>query len=172
MSEKNRRILLVIILIMTVIWAGYNYPFGSNRNRPGVMADQVSQTQTQPTGSTGATRATRATRATSTTGAAATPSALDTLPVISKAELAIRDAQSWPRDPFYKRSAKKITRKKQVKRSFKLKAIIYNEDSPSAYLNGRVVREGELISGATVIKISPNSVTLRIGQEYQKIKLK
>lgn len=166
MSEKNRRILLVIILIMTVIWAGYNYPFGSNRNRTGVMADQVSQTQTQPTGSTGATRATSA------TGAATTPSALDTLPVISKAELAIRDAQSWPRDPFYKRSAKKITRKKQVKRSFKLKAIIYNEDSPSAYLNGRVVREGELISGATVIKISPNSVTLRIGQEYQKIKLK
>ncbi len=159
MSEKNRRILLVIVLILTVVWAGYNYPFGSKRKHPGAMASapQTAQRQAQSA---------------EVAGVSATASILDTLPEISEAELAQRFAEPWPRDPFYKRHKKKSARKKQIKRSYKLKAIIYDDASPSAYLNGRVVRQGDNISGATVIKISPNSVTLRIGQEYQKIKLK
>lgn len=154
MSEKNRRILLVIILIMTVVWAGYNYPFGSNGKRSEAAAVQAPLTPER----------------TPAPGAAAP--ALDTLPEISEAQLAERDAQPWPRDPFYKRPARSAKQAKQVKRSYKLKAIIYNDTAPSAYLNGRIVRQGDRIGGATVTKITPNSVTLRIGQEYQKITLK
>lgn len=172
MSEKNRRIALVIILILTVIWAGYNYPFGSKRNRPQALADssQTALTQTPQAQTPTRTRLNETTGATRAAGAPAP--ILDSLWGVPEEELALREAKPWPRDPFYKRHKTKKFRKKQSKRSYKLKAIIYSADSPSAYLNGRVVRQGDNVSGATVIKISRNSVTLRIGQEYQTIKLK
>ncbi len=39
-----------------------------------------------------------------------------------------------------------------------VKAIVYSEDKPSAVINEEVVFEGDQIQGATIVKISPDSV--------------
>ena len=44
-----------------------------------------------------------------------------------------------------------------------LGGIVYSEGSPSALINGRVVRPGGYIDGYTVVRIEPNFVELRDG---------
>ncbi len=39
-----------------------------------------------------------------------------------------------------------------------VKGIVFSEDKPSAVINSKIVRQGDIVSGATIIKISKNSV--------------
>ncbi len=48
----------------------------------------------------------------------------------------------------------------QVKRSYKLNYLLYADDRRQAIINGKSVVEGDRVSGAKVMKISENSVTL------------
>jgi hypothetical protein len=39
-----------------------------------------------------------------------------------------------------------------------VKAIVFSEDKPSAVINGKIVRQGDIVSGATIIKINRNNI--------------
>ncbi len=87
-------------------------------------------------------------------------------PSVPKARATTPDVSSvmnkpWATDPFYQRRKRQSrTQQRALANTYKLKAIIYNETSPSAFLNGRVVRKGDTINGAKVIRISKRAVTV------------
>ena len=39
-----------------------------------------------------------------------------------------------------------------------VRGIVFSKDRPSAIINGKIVRQGDIISGATIIKINRNNV--------------
>ncbi len=39
-----------------------------------------------------------------------------------------------------------------------VKGIVFSEDHPSAVINGKIVRQGDIVFGATIIKINRNNV--------------
>lgn len=39
-----------------------------------------------------------------------------------------------------------------------VKGIVFSENKPSAIINGKIVRQGDIVSGATIIKINRNNV--------------
>ena len=43
-----------------------------------------------------------------------------------------------------------------------VRGIVFSEDKPSAVINGKIVRQGDIISGATIIKINRNNVEFEI----------
>jgi len=43
--------------------------------------------------------------------------------------------------------------------------IVYSEDNPCAVVNGRIVSNGEVVDGVTVVKINPNSVEFAAGDK-------
>jgi hypothetical protein len=68
----------------------------------------------------------------------------------------------WGRDPFYRR---KETREKHIEESktivgWELGGILWNEKNPSAVINKQIVRHGDIVDGARVVKIGKNLVTL------------
>jgi hypothetical protein len=43
-----------------------------------------------------------------------------------------------------------------------VRGIVFSEDKPSAVINGKIVRQGDIVSGTTIIKINRNSVEFEI----------
>lgn len=39
-----------------------------------------------------------------------------------------------------------------------VRGIVFSKDKPSAVINGKIVRQGDIVSGATIIKINRNNV--------------
>lgn len=62
-----------------------------------------------------------------------------------------------PTQPSDWAKPKKVSR---VKQSYKLNYLLYADDRKQAIINGKSVVEGDQVSGAKVINISENSVTL------------
>jgi hypothetical protein len=46
-----------------------------------------------------------------------------------------------------------------------VKGIVYSEDNPRAVVGGRIVSAGDIVGGATVVKINPNSVEFTMGDK-------
>jgi type II secretory pathway component PulC len=46
-----------------------------------------------------------------------------------------------------------------------VKGIVYSEDNPCAVVGDRIVSAGEVVQGATVVKINPDSVEFTKGDE-------
>lgn len=56
--------------------------------------------------------------------------------------------------------------------SFKLQAIFYRLNNPTAVINGKTVRQGESVSGAKVLAIQRNAVELDLNGHRQTLSLK
>ena len=74
-------------------------------------------------------------------------------------------SKPWGADPFYQRGKQRTVRRAlsrghRNRSSYKLKAIIYNATAPSAFLNNRIVRPGDSVDGATVMRIEKHKVVL------------
>ncbi len=52
-----------------------------------------------------------------------------------------------------------------------LNGIMYIEEKPKAIINGTVVREGDVISGATVTSITPDNVLLKYNNNDNKVEV-
>jgi len=50
----------------------------------------------------------------------------------------------------------------QIGSKLAVKGIVYSEDKPSAIINGKIVHQGEEVSGVKVVKINQDSVELEI----------
>ncbi len=89
-----------------------------------------------------------------------TPLAVSTAPVATP-EVGLVRSKPWAKDPFYNRKKRRqVNQPPTLANFYELKAIIYNETAPSAFLNGRIVRLGDTVNGAKVTKISKRAVTV------------
>jgi hypothetical protein len=79
-----------------------------------------------------------------------------------------KDERPWGRDPF---EAVKSDVGARTSGNLVLHGILFDEERPSAIINGMVVCVGDKISGCTVIQIERSSVTLDGGAEQYKLKL-
>jgi hypothetical protein len=55
--------------------------------------------------------------------------------------------------------------------SFNVSSIIYGNGRKVAIINGSIIREGELLKGATVLAITSNTVTLKKGKKTMALHL-
>ncbi len=69
-------------------------------------------------------------------------------------------AMTWGRDPFVRDHVEIVDSAKAAAPTWTLGGILYDDLSPAAIINGRVMRTGESIEGAKILKIDRNKVTL------------
>lgn len=76
-------------------------------------------------------------------------------------------------DPMRPPGVEVVTNKKSpVKQtSFKLQQIKISEESRSAVINGQLVREGDTVSGAKVMKITSDKVVLKYRKKLRFLSL-
>jgi len=69
----------------------------------------------------------------------------------------------WGRDPFYRQTVKKTARIDEPEPipGWELGGILWNENNPSAVINKKIVRHGDIINGARVVQIHKDIVTLK-----------
>ncbi len=136
MSESKRRIYMSIVAFSIAIWAFNNF-----QGRGKVVAESLQK-----------------------------PLMEKQLKVAQKAiplDFTFVKEKPWGADPFYRRIANvspTSTSRTELtmENTYELKAIIFNSTSPSAFLNGRVVKTGDFVDGAKIIKISKRAVTLEV----------
>lgn len=137
MNEKTRKVGLTGLLVVAIVWGYANYPWQRNADTEQVIA--VAST--------------------------ASPQMSPSAPVVaqvSDSALAELSARQWGGDPFYSpgKSNSGARRATARSRTYTVKAILYSDTAPSAYINGRVVRVGDVVDGATVQSISRTAVRL------------
>ena len=71
-------------------------------------------------------------------------------------EIVENSSKPWGNDPF--RTVRTVSSKKDL--AWTVTGILYNSISPLAYVNREMVREGDTIDDAVVMKIDKRSVTL------------
>lgn len=80
------------------------------------------------------------------------------------------DAAAWGADPFRTliKKAAKPTDKPKEELKLILSGIVFNEKSPMAVINKKMVRTGDTIGGVRVVSINRKTVTVeRNGKRYQ-----
>src|SRR5581483_1454871 len=77
-----------------------------------------------------------------------------------------KDSMEWGRDPFVlpvRPTGEPYQVANQVEKQLSLSAIIYNNGTGAAIINGRIVRKGDQIEGMEIGEIHPDRVLLREG---------
>lgn len=144
MTEARRKKLMYGILVVAVIWGGWNFSRPRTANFP--VADQ-SAVQVIVEDST--------------------PAALIPLDVDQKR------AESWGRDPFrgstYRAKVVAVSSTSTMvvadqnsapRNGWSLTGVIDNGTTPLAFINGKMVKVGDLVDQARVVKIEKHKVTL------------
>ncbi len=141
MTVAKRQRIMYGILVVALLWGGWNITHPRKRTVPP--------------------------QETSAPMAEATPTVQ---PTISKEVAASLEAQPWGRDPFsasaarysaettLQQTAKRSTEPRAV--SWSLTGIIDNGATPFAFINGKMVKVGDLIDQARVVKIERQKVIL------------
>lgn len=155
MTESKRKLILAIALGAAVIWGYANEPWKS-KSAP-EPPSPAAQSLVAPGDGAPLAASQRIARS-----------------PVSTVELAALRNRQWGADPFFHPGArpKRKSPAKPASTSYRLKAILYNDTAPSAYLNNQAVRVGDTIDGATVLKIERRSVTLKRGDETFSIRVK
>lgn len=81
----------------------------------------------------------------------------------------VEEEINWARDPFSGKLYAKIT--VESRSDLHLAGIMWDNESPAAVVNDRVVEVGDRINDYTVIKINPESVVLREGLREVEIRM-
>lgn len=142
MSERMRKILVYASLPLAITWAAFTYLDRDNR--------------------------------------AAAPSVVETpVPEIQTpdgppppADLARKEALPWGADPFRcdQADGQPVTREGGL--AWALSGIVYSNQFPLAFINGRSVAVGDTIMGATVVAIDPGTVVLELNGERLQLRIK
>jgi len=133
METKKRQIIVYAISFIVAVWGLYNFLGDSKKpSKPTPATHEISQKTV----------------------------------VTSKANEPVNPDEysdlEWGRDPFY-RSQKKTVQKETkttVTLGWILGGILYNDKNPAAVINKKIVRHGDIVNGARVIKIGKRNVTL------------
>lgn len=141
MAVAKRQKIMYGILVVALLWGGWNFTHPRKRTVP-PPENAAPSVETEPV----------------------------TQPMLSKEVVASIEAQPWGRDPFSTSSsrhnagtaqqtaAKQSTEPRSA--SWSLTGIIDNGATPFAFINGKMVKVGDLVDQARVIKIERQKVTL------------
>ena len=140
MNEKRRKTIVFAALGLAVVWAWFN--IGSDK--PDVAKYEL--TTIQSVGPSGVV------------DSAKTAVEIDTARLLSL---------PWGSDPL--RPMATVKRRVAPTLSWKLTGIMFSSSEPMAYVNKKVVRVGDMIDNAKVIKIDRQSVTLKYSNELIKL---
>lgn len=83
-------------------------------------------------------------------------------------------SMQWGRDPFVlpaRPTGEPHQVMNEVDKPFSLNAIIYNNETGAAIINGRIVRKGDQIEGMEVSELHPDRVLLREGLRILELKV-
>lgn len=134
MDTKKRQKIVYAVAAITVIWGAYN-----------ILGDSDKKAEHQP----------------------------EPLNTIEKVASAKKPAESfdideytkltWGHDPFYRSVNKKAkpTDKSKPMPRWILGGILWNDKNPSAVINKKIVRHGDIVNGAKVVKINKTKVALQ-----------
>jgi len=132
MSEKTRKITVICLLPLAVIWAIYNISGNSKevaidqQELNPAMGNQVAQ-----------------------------KNSLD--PELVKKY----DKLDWGSDPFFKGTVRQRTKFSQkTQQSWHLAGILFNNNNPHAVINNIIVKKGDSLDGAEVLEINKDRVIL------------
>jgi type II secretory pathway component PulC len=78
---------------------------------------------------------------------------------------------NWGRDPFTFKNKTGVVIPVEPPPEWKLGGILYDENSPSAIVNKKIISKGDTIDGATVVEINESSVTLESNGVLHKLTL-
>ncbi len=132
MSEKTRKIIIICLLPLAIIWAINNISDKSKDN----PADQQELTASKHS-------------------AIAHSNKLDSNLIEEYNQL------KWGADPFFKGAAEHKTKySPNTIQSWHLAGILYNANNPHAVINSKIVKKGDSIEGAEIIKINKDRVIL------------
>lgn len=132
MNERTRKMLIYLLFVVAVIWGIYSFP--ESKEQP--VSEQV------PVAVPASTPA----------------SAITTTATINVEE---KKAETWGKDPFHSpRKVRNSIRRTASPRQWNLSGILYNQELPLAYINGKAVKAGDTIDNAKVIDIDRKKVTL------------
>ncbi len=133
MDTKKRQKFFYAVAVMVVIWGLYN-----------ILGDSDKKAKPTPEPLKTVEKA------------AATPKPVSSVDIEEYTKL------TWGRDPFYRSVDKKAkpTVEPEPALGWILGGILWNEKSPSAVINKKIVRHGDIVNGAKVVKIDKNLVTL------------
>ena len=83
------------------------------------------------------------------------------------APLPVEAPQPVPQEP----AARALSGQESQPQSFVLNGIMYIKERPRAIINGAVVTEGDVVSGATVTSISESKVLLKYINNDNKVEM-
>lgn len=142
MNERTRKILVYSTLPLAMAWAAYN--FLDRKTDPASATPQAAPT------------------------AAVATTAIVPRPV----NFAKIDSLPWGSDPF---RCDEAGRDRPIARegglAWALSGIVYSNQYPLAFVNGRSVAVGDTIMGAVVVSIDPRTVTLEIKGERVQLRV-
>lgn len=134
MNEKNRKIIIFLLLIASIIWASFN--FHSSTPKTAIANNQD------------ATRIIAPSKQQVSSGG---------LINIEK-----KEKEKWGHNPFKKPTTNYSPAPQNYQNfNWQLSGIIYNQQSPIAIINNKPKRTGETINEAKIIKIYKNKVILQ-----------
>ena len=92
---------------------------------------------------------------------------------VTSAKTAFKDLEDrakelkWDRDPF----THNLTHSAVVTEELRLEGIVWDNQSPKAMINDKIIGVGEKVGNYTVLEITPGSVTLTNGVKEAKLEL-
>lgn len=147
MSDRNRKILVFGILIVTSIWGYF-----SITGRQAKKAAQNSQNS-----------------ASTTTPVVIPASEQNFMPE----DVAARyQAEPWGVDPFYHAYSPHSASAVSEEVSLHLLGILYRKMNAQALINGQILKEGDSLEGYEVVKIAPDYVNLQSEQKKLTLRVK
>lgn len=133
MSESTRKKIIAGILVVVVIWGYQNLKPPSDKPAP--RKDTAAEVQ-KP----------------------APKVAQAAAPKLVNVEQKVKEP--WGSDPFRVVKSRKSPGQKESALKWVLSGILYNSSSPTAIINKKPVKQGDLINGARVVRIDKKTVTL------------
>jgi len=135
-SKKTRKILVFGLLIGSLIWAYFNFS--------GRKPERATDNRPHP--------------------AAVQPAAITlAASVLSPQTVSEYEGKSWGMDPFYHAHKSEPGQAAPDRVKLRLLGILYREIDAQALINGRVVREGDTLSGFRVERIERDHVEISDG---------
>jgi hypothetical protein len=141
MTEARRRQIMYGSLVVALFWGGWNFMHPRKKAVP-QQENVTAIPQTAPT----------------------SPN------MVSQADIAAKQSEPWGRDPFRATSVRSAgstvsttlsgQETKPRLTGWSLTGIIDNGSTPLAFINGKMVKVGDLVDQARVVKIEKQKVTL------------
>jgi len=131
MDTQKRQKIIYLLFAIAVIWGIYNF-----------MGTSTPTTADTPKPAAGVV-------------------ANKTVPQTAAIDVKTYSTLEWGRDPFYRGKKQQFQPTvKPTKSHWLLGGILYDNKRPSAVINKKVVRGGDIINGARVVQINKETVTL------------